>query len=187
MKRARTAALVLLVLCWPAAQAMTVLMLQRLVQAEAVRQVAYHETRESPWLTTPVVSSGTLHDMGGYLEKRVATPRRETWRLWPDKIEWVDADGGRSKVIGHDKAADLAALSHLMRRVVAGDFTGLERDYLIDISGNESLWSARLTARRSDAIRAVNHVELQGTAGRLQVIVVVERQGERTTTRLHHQ
>jgi hypothetical protein len=33
--------------------------------------------------------------------------------------------------------------------------------------------------------RHLEQVELQGTGGQLQVIIVVERQGERTTTRLN--
>ena len=166
-----------------AAGALSVAELQRLVQAAAKPAVRFQEVRESPWLSTPLTSSGTMHSKPDALEKRVESPRRETWRLLPDRIEWVGAGG--TKQILFSQAPALAALSDVMRRVVAGDIVALERDFRIQLSGDERVWRAQLQPRSAEVSRHLEQVELQGTGGQLQVIIVVERQGERTTTRLN--
>ncbi len=157
--------------------------LQRLLQSSAKPAVRFEEVRESPWLSTPVTARGTLHSTPGALEKRVESPRRETWRLLADRIEMQGA-GGAQQIL-FSQAPALAPLSDLMRRVVAGDLVALERDFSIELSGDGRVWRARLQPRSAQVGRHLAQVDLQGTGGQLQVIIVVERQGERTTTRLH--
>jgi hypothetical protein len=156
--------------------------LQRLLQSAARPSVSFQEQRESPWLSAPVTSRGSMHSTPGALEKRVESPRRETWRLLPDRIEWVGEGGSKQTLFSQTPA--LAALSDVMRRVVAGDIVALERDFRIQLTGDERAWRAQLQPRSAEVGRHLEHVELQGTGGQLQVIIVVERQGERTTTRL---
>jgi hypothetical protein len=119
------------------------------------------------------------------LEKRVESPRQETWRLLPDRIEWAGPGGGGKKQILFSQAPALGALSDVMRRVVAGEIVALQRDFRIRLTGDERAWRAQLEPLSPEAARHLDHVELQGSAGRLQVIIVVERQGERTTTRIN--
>ena len=166
-----------------AADAIPVPQLQRLLQNSPRSAVPFEETRESPWLATPLNSRGTLHSTPQSLEKRVESPRRETWRLLPDRLEWA-GPGSAAKQILFSQAPALGALSDVMRRVVAGDFAALERDFRIDLHGTDAAWRVNLVARKAEVARHLESVELQGTAGRLQVIIVSERQGERTTTRL---
>ena len=165
------------------AQALTVPALQRLLQSSAKSSVAFEEVRESPWLPAPITSRGTLRSTPAALEKRVESPRQETWRLLADRIEWTSA-GGERKQVTFAQAPALAALSAVMRGVVAGDLAALEREFRIEINGDERVWRALLQPRNNEVGRRLESVELQGTGGRLQVIIVVERQGERTTTRL---
>jgi hypothetical protein len=167
-----------------AAQAITVAELQRLLQSAARPVVNFQELRESPWLSAPMASRGTMRSTPQALEKRVESPRQETWRLLPDRIEWVGPGGSGNKQILFSQAPALAALSDVMRRVVAGDIALLQRDFRIELSGDERVWRAQLQPVSPQVARHLDHVELQGTAGQLQVIIVVERQGERTTTRL---
>ena len=65
----------------------------------------------------------------------------------------------------------------------AGDLLALEQDFSIELRGNEQLWTVRMQPRGAAAARALDSLELQGAGGRLQVIVILEREGERTTTR----
>jgi hypothetical protein len=164
--------------------ALTVAQLQRALQAAARPSVSYEEVRESPWLSTPLTSRGTMRSTPTALEKRVESPREETWRLLADRAEWVGPGATGSKQILFTHAPALAALSQVMRRVVAGDLVALQRDFEIKLTGDERVWSAQLQPRSADVARHLDHVELQGTAGQLHVIIVVERQGERTITRL---
>ncbi|HSI53090.1 MAG: LolA-related protein [Ramlibacter sp.] len=172
-----------LALAVPAADTITVPQLQRLVQASARPVVAYQEVRESPWLATPQASRGTMHSTPQSLEKRVESPRQETWRMLPDRLEWT-GPGGAGKQVMFSQVPALGVLSDVMRRVVAGDFTALEREFRIELHGTEAAWRAQLIPRGAELGRHLESVELQGAGGRLQVIIVAERQGERTTTRL---
>jgi hypothetical protein len=80
----------------------------------------------------------------------------------------------------------VAALAGALRLAVAGDLGALQSDFRIELGGNATLWTVRLQPRRAEVARSLDHLELQGTRGRLQVIIVHERSGERTTTRLLH-
>jgi hypothetical protein len=178
------AMLVALTVAAAAAHALTVPELQRLLQSAPKAPVQFTESRESPWLSAPVTSSGTMRSTPGALEKRVESPRKETWRLLPDRIEWQDAAGNPPRQIAFSQSPALAALADVMRNVVAGDLVALQRDFVIDVNGDERVWRAELRPRRAEISRYLSQVELQGTGRNLQVIIVAERQGERTTTRL---
>jgi hypothetical protein len=156
--------------------------LQRLLKAGARPTVSFQEVRESPWLAAPVVSTGTMRSTPGVLEKHVESPSRETWRLLDDRVEW-QAAGGSTKQILFSQAPALGALSGLMRRVVAGDLTSLQREFDIRVSGDEHAWRAQLVPRDAQIRQQLESVEVQGTGGAVQVLIVTDRQGEKTTTR----
>ncbi len=167
-----------------AAHALTVPELQRLLKAGAVPSLAFQESRESPWLAAPVLSHGSLHTRPGVLEKRVVAPRPQTWRLHADRMEWLGPDGATSQQILFTEAPAVAALANALRRVVAADLVALEQDFKLELRGDEHQWTVRLQPRSPAVGRYLDHLELQGEASALQVIIVVEPKGERTTTRL---
>lgn len=180
----RLVALLLVGLAAGAAQALTVPELQRLLKSGSTVSLAFQETRESPWLSAPLQSRGSLHSSPGLLEKRVVAPRPETWRLRADRMEWVGPDGVASRQIFFSDAPAVAALANALRLIVAGDLAALEADFRIELQGDERQWTARLQPRSAAVGRQLDHLALQGEASALQVIIVVEPQGERTTTRL---
>ena len=165
------------------AHALTVPQLQALLQAQARPDARFEETRESPWLSAPVNTRGRLHVSPQALEKRVEAPRPETWRLLADRLEW-QGPGGQRKQILFSQAPALQGLADVMRRAVAGELVPLERDFNIVVTGDEHVWSARLSPRTPVLMRQLDGVELQGAPGQLRVLIVTERQGERTTTRI---
>jgi hypothetical protein len=167
-----------------AAPAFTLRELQGLLRSAPIQVVPFHELRESPWLAAPIESSGTLHSSQDVLEKRVVAPRRETWRLLPEQMEWVGEDGVTSKRILYTEAPAVATLAKALRRIVSADLMSLTRDFRVELSGDEQRWAVQLQPRESATARYLQELELQGRGPRLQVIIVVERQGERTTTTL---
>jgi len=168
--------------------ALTLSDLQRLLHsARSEQAVPFHEVRESPWLTVPVESRGTLHSSPERLEKRVETPRQETWLILADRLEWVGPNGVGGKQILFNGAPAVAALAEALRRVIAGDLVGLEQSFRIELRGDERLWTAQLLPRDPEVARSLDYLELRGAGALLQVIIVAERQGERTTTRLRPQ
>ena len=157
--------------------------LQRLLKAHAKPVVAFEEVRESPWLSAPVVAKGSMRITPDGLEKRVESPRSETWLLLADRVEWHSADGRKSQIL-FSQAPALGALAKVLERVVAGDFAGLEKDFDINLGGNEHAWRALLAPRDPQVRRALESIEIQGTGADVQVLIVIDRQGEKTTTRL---
>ena len=186
MKAARlTIAVALLASAATWAHAMTPAELQRLLQSGPRGAVAFEEVRESPWLSAPATSRGTLRSTPQALEKRVESPRQETWRLLADRLEWVGPGGARKELL-FSQAPALQVLADVTRRAVACDFAALERDFHIAIQGDARAWSAQLRPRASAAARQLESVDLQGAGAQLQVVIVTDRRGERTTTRLAH-
>lgn len=168
-----------------AAQAFTVVALQRLLHDAPKRSVRFTETRESPWLDAPVQASGTLRSSAGALEKVVEQPRRETWRILDDRMQRVDGPTGTKEIRFADVPA-MAALAHAMRSTMAGDLQALERDFALTLSGDPQQWNLQLKPRRSNVSQHVKQLELRGTRGRIDVIEILESRGERTTTHLIH-
>lgn len=168
------------------AQALSVEYLQRLLQEAPHAEVRFTEMRESRWLAAPIESSGTMRSNAMMLEKRVERPRPETWRILSDRIQ-VTAPGSDSvKEVMLDQAPAAAALANTLRRVMAGDLEALNKDFQLELSGDEREWTLHLTLRHPDVARQLKQISLQGAGRRLVVIVIQESQGDRTTTHLHY-
>jgi len=167
-----------------AAQPISVAGLQRLLQDTPKRERRFHEARESLWLAAPVESSGSMTASAHVLEKKVEQPRRETWRILPDRLQRVVPGDAPTKELLFSDAPAVAPLANAMRLVMAGDLKGLEPDFKLVPGGDERLWTLQLTPRRQDIARFLKQLDLQGTGAQLQVIVILESQGDRTTIRL---
>jgi hypothetical protein len=188
--RAVRTALVALALVWvaiAAAQPITVAGLQRLLQEAPKRELRFHETRESPWLAVPVEASGRMKSSATMLEKQVEHPHRETWRILDDRLQVTTPGSTTPKQFMFSEAPAVAALAGALRHVMAGDLQALDQDFRLVPGGDERRWTLQLTPRQQDIARYLKQLELQGTGPRVQVIVILESQGDRSTTRLIHE
>jgi hypothetical protein len=168
------------------AQALSIGRLQRLLQEAPHAEVRFTETRESRWLAAPIESSGTMRSNTMMLEKRVERPRPETWRILSDRMQVTAPGLDGVKEVMLDQAPAAAALANALRRVMAGDLEALNKDFQLDLSGDEREWALQLTPRHPDVARQLKQIGVQGAGPRLVVIVIQESQGDRTTTRLHY-
>jgi hypothetical protein len=168
------------------AEALSVEHLQRLLQDAPHADVRFTEMRESRWLAAPIESSGTMRSNAMMLEKRVERPRRETWRILSDRMQVTAPGSDGVKEVMLDRAPAAAALADALRRVMAGDLEALNKDFQLELSGDEREWTLQLTPRHPDVARQLKQICLQGAGRRLAVIVIQESQGDRTTTRLHY-
>ena len=165
------------------AQTLTSPELQRLLQSMPLMDTPFQEKRQSPWLDAPVESRGIVRSLPHGLEKQIDFPRRETWRLLPDHLEWKGPGEVGNKQILFSQNPALAAFSNALRRVVAGDLLALESDFRVTVQGNPKLWTVYLQPNTAELARYLDHLEMQGAGAQLLVLIVVERKGERTTTR----
>jgi hypothetical protein len=158
--------------------------LQRLLQQAPARVLRFQETRESPWLAAPVESSGRLSASATLLEKVVEQPRRETWRILPDRLERIVPGATEPARLLYSDSPAVAALAETLRHVMAGDLRALEKNYSLALGGDLRLWTVQLTPRNAQTARFLKQLDLQGNGAQLRVIVMLEPQGERTITRL---
>jgi hypothetical protein len=168
------------------AQALSIARLQRLLQEAPHADVRFTELRESRWLAAPIESSGTMRSSPMMLEKRVEQPRHETWRILSDRMQVTAPGSDGVKEVMLDQAPAAAALANTLRRVMAGHLEALNKDFQLELSGDEREWTLQLTPRHPDVARQLKQISLQGVGRRLAVIVIQESQGDRTTTYLHY-
>ncbi len=168
------------------AQGFGIARLQRLLQDAPQVAVRYTELRESRWLAAPIESSGTLRSTPTMLEKRVEQPRPETWRILDDRMQIGTPGAVGTREIMLDQAPAAAALAQTLRRVLAGELLALHKDFRLELSGDERAWTLQLTPRQDDVARQLKRIDLHGAGPRLLVMVILETQGDRTTTRLIH-
>ena len=70
---------------------------------------------------------------------------------------------------------------------MAGDLQALQKDFRVTLNGDEREWTVQLKPRDPEVTRYLKQLELQGSRGRLQVIIIEESRGDRTTTRLAYE
>jgi len=159
--------------------------LEQRLQADTRREVRFHEIRESPWLAAPAESRGTLvASPDGSLEKRAETPRPETWRLRQDRLERIGPDGEIVGTVSYENFPALGIMARAMREGIAGRLDALQGEFTLRLQGTPERWTLELLPRAAAASRHVERVELQGDATGLRTLVVVERNGARTSTYL---
>jgi hypothetical protein len=168
------------------ARAFSVAQLQLLLRTMPHAEVRFTELRESRWLATPVESSGTLRSSAGMLERQVELPRRETWRILDDRMQLGTPGSDQVLEIALENAPAVAALALTLRSVMAGNLEPLNADFQLLLSGDEHDWTLQLTPQRPDVARQLRQISVMGAGRRLSAIVVVESQGDRTTTRLRY-
>ena len=159
--------------------------LRQLLQAHSGREMRFHEVRESPWLAAPVESRGVLvAQPDGVLEKRVETPRQETWRLRPDRLERIGPGGEPAGTMAYAKYPAVGAMARAMRESLAGRFEAIRQDFELRLQGTAEHWTLELLPRAAPASGHIERIELQGDAGGLRRLDVLERDGARTSTYL---
>ena len=161
---------------------LTIDQIQALLQKSITHTVEYEETRESVWLQTPVISRGTMKSIPPMLEKRAQFPDLQTWRLYPDHMQWITPT--ESKTIDFDHAPQLRALTNALRSVLLAEFATLSQDFDVEVHGAQASWSMQLTPRTNNLGRYLRLIEFKGTESTIKRIMVLEPGGEKTITTL---
>ncbi|MGH9554032.1 MAG: LolA-related protein, partial [Terriglobales bacterium] len=168
-----------------AAQELTTVTLQHLLQVKPQRDLRFTEVRESQWLEAPIQSSGVMRASAAGVEKRTEEPRRETWRILKDRMQLLDDTGPPKEILFRDVPA-VAPLAGALLNIVSGDLAALEYNFQLTVAGNERLWTVQLKPLHAEVSRYLTRLDLQGSGSRLQTFVILEPQGNRTTTLLFY-
>lgn len=158
--------------------------LAKMLRDHAPPRLDYQETRESPWLGTPMISRGTLTAAQPMLEKTSFPPDPQTWRLYPDHMEWLSAN--ETRVIRYDEQPQLGALANALRGVVFGDLNIISHDFNLKLDGEPASWRLRLTPATLSLSGLLKQLDFQGTGTRIEKFIIIEAKGDTTTTVLSY-
>ncbi|QJR15723.1 LolA-related protein [Usitatibacter palustris] len=153
--------------------------LMQLLAATTEVAKPYTEKKFSPLLIGSVDSAGTLrYRKGEVLEKQVATPRAERYRILADAVS-VERNGKEQRIAFSSRPA-LAGLAASLRGVLSGNAAELRKHFALKVEGNEAAWTLELTPT-GDVLRSyVERVLVAGRAGRVTRIETFETNGDRT-------
>ena len=154
-----------------------------LADSERPRQVRYVEERTLAALDIPMTLKGTLHFRPpDYLRKDVESPLKARYILDGDRL--VIVEQGERRSVGLDAVPALRAFAAALRATLLGDFATLRRYYRLEVSGDEADWTLRLTPQEEALAGYVRVVRIHGSEAAIGRIEVVERNGDRSVTRI---
>ena len=179
--RAAVATLVALPLALWAQMAVTPAEILRQVSAAVTPEIGFREVRTTRLLKSPLVSSGRLrYAPPGRLERETQKPIAETVVIDGMQVT-IDRDGTRTELSLPGGTA-LAALVQTLRAVLGGEVSELDALYRTSAQGSLEHWTLVLEPRMVEG--TVRSIRLSGTAGKVNEIEVLERNGDKTVTTL---
>lgn len=157
---------------------------QALSAAATPDPIAFTESRQLPYLSEPLVQTGTLlRPSPERLEKHVITPAREDFIIDGGQVTVIRADGGRLDLSIHDNPL-LLALAYGLRGVLNGDMDGLQRAFTPALDGTAEDWTLILYPDDESLREAIHSVRVQGQNGQVQTIAIEETGGGGATLTL---
>jgi outer membrane lipoprotein-sorting protein len=156
-------------------------LLRRFHEVEGL-ECRFREEKRIALLSAPIVTEGTLH---------YARPGRLVRRLSGPSVQVVLVDGSRLRMRDGDRVETIDLASQPVVRsfvdtfgqLLAGDRAGLERSYRIEYAIDEGTrWTLTLRPRASPLDRFVREIRFEGEGLSLRTMVMVEVNGDVTTT-----
>ncbi len=172
----------LIALCLPAAAANWTLdqLMASLAQNKSAK-AKFHEMKYFRALETSVESTGELQYIApNKLIKQTIKPQPELMQLDGDTLTLER--GKRKFTMQVQDAPELAALIESMRGTLAGDRAALERNFTVALTGSRERWSMALTPINAKALQVIRNIEVSGSKGEIQVIEVLQANGDRSVT-----
>ena len=184
--RWRVAAVLLALSIWPVS-AQTTLTLEQVLaplkQSPPVR-APFVEERHLSLLSEPVIVSGELaFNPPDRLEKRVTSPEPELLVVDGDEMTIESARAGSRRMNVRLYPAVNALMTGL-RATLTGNAARLRDVFFVSVDGNEQEWTLTLRPRAQSVLEVVELVRISGTRNLVNRTEIVDKNGDRTVTRL---
>ncbi|MCB1918129.1 MAG: outer membrane lipoprotein carrier protein LolA [Rhodocyclaceae bacterium] len=156
--------------------------LMDLLAASAGGRVAFVEEKTIAILDHPVISRGEMRfTPPARLERLTREPGEESLVL----------DGDRLQIRRGDRHLDLELRNHpqaaafidSIRGTLAGDRAALERNFALSLAGNRDAWRLDLLPRDPELAELVLRIHVEGSAGRVARIEILQADGDRSDLR----
>lgn len=143
------------------------------------QQAQYEETHVSTILTMPIVSTGTLSFTPSFrLEKHVFSPREERYIIEGDSLLWEEMATGQTRELFLPDFPLLQTFVEGFRAVFAGDLVTLRTWFAIELTGDQKVWTLKLTPIDEDIREFVDALHFVGQGGRITGIEIREISGD---------
>lgn len=177
---AKALVVVLLALAAPAGAAeWSVDALGAALRQDPSARVAFTEERHISYLKVPLVSRGVLQFKDDVLRKTVTSPTNETFEIRQHEVVHI-GPGDETTRIALVGQPVLQSLAVILRSILTGNLEPVRNQFDMSLSGNSAHWDLDLSPRTNELRHHLDRVALSGTRGRLDEIVVAERNGDRT-------
>ena len=142
-------------------------------------RVKFVEKRYLALLDRPLVSTGEMaYTPPDRLEKRTLTPKPETLILDRDRVR-VERDR-RSYSVSLASRPEALAFVDSVRGTLAGDRAALEKNYRLQLEGDEHAWLLTLTPTAPAVAELLRSIRVSGSGGQIHAIAYLLRDGDRS-------
>lgn len=153
-------------------------LMQLLAQTKSSR-ASFVEQKYLSAVEVPLESSGELLYLApDRLEKRTLKPRPESLVL--DKEVLIFERQGRKRSLALQSYPQVGAFVESIRATLAGDRKALDRNYRVELQGKRERWQLLLYPLDAKAAQLVNQVRLSGQRDHVEVIEILQGNGDRS-------
>lgn len=139
----------------------------------------FEERHELADLKVPLVSMGTLvYVAPDQLQKVTLTPIPSRMTVIGDRLT-IEQAGDATRIMSVSGTPELGALVAGIRSTLAGDLAGLNRYYIVALSGKSSSWVLRLVPRDLGMREMVSEIRIGGVQGQLARVETSQPDGDR--------
>jgi outer membrane lipoprotein-sorting protein len=137
------------------------------------------EKRTLAVLDRPLVATGEMtYTPPDRLEKRTLTPKPETLLLDKDVVS-IERDK-RTYSINLANRPEALAFVGSIRSTLAGNRTALEKDYMLQLSGNADNWVLTLSPTSSQIAALLQRITVSGSKNQIHTIDYLLADGDRS-------
>lgn len=147
-------------------------------------EATYTEEKKLALLALPLKSKGRILFLPpGYLFRAVEAPEPATLRITPDELRTEDRDGKQS--IDLRRSDTVRVFITALVQVFAGDEPALQKAFTVSYAAvpeTKNGWALELLPKEANLQRMMKSLQLRGAGEAVTAIVVVDPNGDRTTT-----
>ena len=155
--------------------------LRRMAETPGV-EAAFEERKEIALLAAPIETRGVIYFVPPDRFARFTTaPGESALVVEGDQVRLREGAAARVIELSGNRVARVFVENFVA--LWSGDRERLERLYALEIQGARDAWELRLVPRRAPLADVISSITLRGDRDAMRELVVLERDGDRTTTR----
>ncbi len=147
-------------------------------------QATFSETRFLAVLDEPIEQTGTLAFAPGRLEKFTQRPHPERMTVIGDLLTVEIGPERKQRQLRLHRYPALWGFIEGLRATLTGNLEVLRRFYRIDLHGSADDWELVMVPSQSEMAAVVRLVSIRGGLGRIAVIELVQKNGDRSVMQI---